>query len=71
MKLKTYLIKLINFYQKNISVFKKPSCVFYPTCSTYTKQAVKKYGFFKGSFLGFLRILRCHPWQKNHTDLLK
>ena len=44
MKLKTYFIKLINFYQKNISVFIKPSCVFYPTCSEYTKQAIEKYG---------------------------
>lgn len=71
MKLRTYLIKLINFYQKNISILKKPSCVFYPTCSDYTKQAIKKYGSFKGIFLGFLRIIRCHSWQKNHIDLLK
>lgn len=71
MKLKIYLIKLINFYQKNISIFKKPSCVFYPTCSNYTKEALLKYGIFKGLYLGFLRILRCHPWQKTHIDLLK
>jgi uncharacterized protein len=81
MKLKTYLVKLINFYQKILSPVKKHfvnlgflgnnSCVFYPTCSEYTKEAVKKYGILKGSYLGFLRILRCHPWQKNHIDLLK
>jgi len=68
MKLKIYFIKLINFYQKNISIFKKPSCVFYPTCSEYWKVAINKYGVLKGSYLGFLRILRCHPWQKNHID---
>lgn len=75
MKLKQYLIKLIlkiiNFYQKYISPLKKPSCVFYPTCSEYTKQAVQKYGLFKGFRLGFWRVLRCHPWQKNHIDKLK
>lgn len=71
MRLKLYLKKLISFYQKNISVFKKPSCVFYPTCSEYTKQAIEKYGVFKGSYLGFLRILRCHPWQKKHIDPVK
>jgi putative membrane protein insertion efficiency factor len=70
MKLKTYFLKLINFYQKNISIFIKPSCVFYPTCSEYMKQAIEKYGVLKGSYLGFLRILRCHPWQKKHIDLL-
>ena len=54
-----------------ISPLKKPSCVFYPTCSEYTKQAVEKYGALKGARLGFLRILRCHPWQKNRIDPLK
>jgi len=58
----------INFYQKYISIFKKPSCVFYPSCSEYAKQAIEKYGTLKGICLGFLRILRCHPWQKNRTD---
>jgi len=71
MKLKIFLKKLINFYQKNISIFLKPSCVFYPTCSEYAKQAIEKYGALKGIYLGFLRILRCHPWQKNHIDLVK
>lgn len=72
MKLKTYLVKLpislINLYQKYISPLKKPSCVFYPTCSEYTKQAVVKYGALKGIYMGFKRILRCHPWQKEHID---
>ena len=71
MKLKKFFLKLIDFYQKYISVYLKPSCVFYPTCSEYTKQAIEKYGILKGFYLGFLRILRCHPWQKNHIDPVK
>ncbi len=71
MKLRTYLQKLISFYQNHISIFFKPSCVFFPSCSEYTKQAIKKYGALKGVYLGFLRILRCHPWQKNHIDPVK
>jgi putative membrane protein insertion efficiency factor len=80
-KLSFILIKIINFYQKHISpdtgflkrtgFFKKSVCVFYPTCSEYTKQALEEYGFFKGLFLGIQRVLRCHPWQKNHLDPLK
>ena len=69
MKLKTYLIKLINLYQKFLSPANK--CVFYPSCSEYAKEAIEKYGIFKGIFLGFRRILRCHPWQKEHIDLVK
>lgn len=71
MKLRIFLQRFISFYQKNISIFKKQSCVFYPSCSEYTKQAIMKYGSIKGLYLGFLRILRCHPWQKNHMDPLK
>lgn len=71
MKSKTYLLKLVSFYQKYISPFMKPRCVFFPSCSEYTKQAVEKYGTLKGFYLGFFRILRCHPWQKKHIDLLK
>ena len=71
MKLRIYLVKLIDFYKKNISPFIRPNCVFYPTCSVYTKEAILKYGSLKGSCLGCWRILRCHPWQKNHIDPLK
>lgn len=70
MKLKTYSQKLISFYQNYISVYLRPRCVFYPTCSEYTKQAIEKYGALKGIYLGFFRILRCYPWQKNHVDPL-
>ena len=69
--MKYLFIKLINFYQKRISGFKKPSCVFYPTCSEYAKEAINKYGATKGTFLATRRVLRCHPWQKNHIDPLK
>ena len=37
-------------------------CMFYPSCSEYSKQAIKKYGIFKGTYLGIKRILRCGPW---------
>ena len=70
MNLRTLCIKCIDFYQKNISPFMKQRCVFYPTCSEYTKQAILKYGAMKGILVGILRILRCHPWQKNHIDPL-
>jgi hypothetical protein len=70
MKLKQLSIKLINFYQKQISTMMKPHCVFSPSCSEYTKEAIEKYGVFRGIFLGIKRISRCHPWQKNHIDPL-
>ena len=71
MKSKAFLVKLIDFYHKHLSVFTKRSCVFYPSCSQYMKEAILKYGVPKGIYMGLRRILRCHPWQKNHIDLLK
>lgn len=65
--MKKILVILINFYQK-IPLKSHSSCVFIPTCSEYTKESIVKYGAIRGSFRGFLRILRCHPWQKNHYD---
>lgn len=43
-------------------------CSFHPSCSEYTKQAIGKYGIAKGFGKSVKRILRCHPWQKNHID---
>ena len=72
--MKRVLIFLIEQYQKHISLFlesKGVKCKFNPTCSEYTKQAVQKYGFFKGSFLGIKRILRCNPFSKGGYDPVK
>ncbi|MEG2602856.1 MAG: membrane protein insertion efficiency factor YidD [Carnobacterium sp.] len=64
-------IKLIEFYQKQISVFFGKRCIYYPTCSEYTKQAIEKYGLIKGCIKGFFRILRCNPYAKGGIDYLK
>jgi hypothetical protein len=61
------IVFLINVYQK-IPLKSHFACRFIPTCSEYTRQAVLKYGPFKGLWRGFLRVCRCHPWQRNHYD---
>ncbi len=45
-------------------------CIFYPSCSEYTYQAIDKYGLIKGSFFGFKRILRCNPFNRGGHDPL-
>ena len=65
--MKKTIVWFINLYQK-IPLKSHFSCVFIPTCSEYTKQSVLKYGSLLGIWKGFLRILRCHPWQKEHYD---
>lgn len=69
--MKKFLIYLINKYQKYISPSLKNNCKFYPTCSEYTKQAIEKYGAFKGAFYGIKRIVKCNPFSKGGYDPLK
>ncbi len=68
--MKKIFINLINLYQK-IPFKSHNACVFLPTCSEYTKEAIIKYGSIIGIYKGILRILSCHPWQKKHYDPLK
>ncbi|PMP86357.1 MAG: membrane protein insertion efficiency factor YidD [Roseiflexus castenholzii] len=62
------LLKLIRFYQMFISPALPPSCIYEPSCSTYTYQAIARHGALKGTYLGIRRILRCHPWAQGGYD---
>ena len=70
MKLKTYSVKLINIYQKVFSpviklfleffgLVKNNSCVFYPSCSEYTKERIEDLGLVRGVISGMKRITIC------------
>jgi putative membrane protein insertion efficiency factor len=61
-------IVLIKIYQILISPLFPSSCRYTPTCSHYTLEALKKYGLFKGGWLGIKRISRCHPWGGSGYD---
>ena len=62
MNILTYiLIKLIKCYKFLISPLLGQSCRYLPTCSDYSIEALKTYGFFKGILLSLKRIFSCHP----------
>ena len=62
---------LLKFYKRNISSALPNRCIYVPTCSSYTYQAIEKYGLIRGSFKGFCRILRCNPFAKGGFDPVK
>jgi len=68
------LTKLIRFYQLAISPWLKMAggghgvCRHVPTCSHYGIEAIKAHGAFKGCWLTFRRLLRCHPWGTHGYD---
>ena len=62
MNIFTYtLIKLIKGYKFLVSPLLGQSCRYFPTCSEYSIEALKTFGFFKGLYLSLKRILSCHP----------
>ena len=55
------LIKLIKGYKYLVSPLFGHSCRYLPTCSQFSIEALKEFGFFKGLFISIKRILSCHP----------
>jgi len=70
--MKHFLVKIlcfpIRFYRKFISPLKPACCRFYPSCSEYSIEALKKYGPAKGMYLSTKRILKCNPLFKGGYD---
>ena len=55
------LIKFIKIYKFLISPLIGHSCRYLPTCSDYSIEALRTYGFLKGSYMSLKRIFSCHP----------
>ena len=66
--MKYVFLFFIRLYRKYISPLSKPHCRFYPTCSAYAYEVIKKYGALKGGFLTVKRILKCHPFNAGGYD---
>lgn len=62
------LIILIRVYRYAISPFLGNHCRFYPSCSSYAETALRRHGFFKGSWLTLRRLARCHPFHPGGVD---
>lgn len=65
------MILLIRLYQKFLSPLLPGRCRFYPTCSEYAIEAIKKHGIFTGTIKAVLRILRCNPFSAGGEDPVK
>jgi len=64
----------VRAYQLTFSPLKRlllgphAGCRFHPSCSAYTREALRQHGFLKGSWLGLTRILCCHPFHPGGFD---
>jgi hypothetical protein len=66
--LRALAVAPIKLYQRLISPMVGQRCKYYPSCSEYAVQAVKRFGVLRGLVLGAWRLLRCNPWSHGGFD---
>lgn len=65
------LDRALLWYKKYLSPLLPRSCRFEPTCSEYAREALRKYGLWKGLLLSLWRVLRCNPYSRGGYDPVK
>jgi hypothetical protein len=61
-------VKLIKWYQKNLSGNKHFVCRHKPSCSNYALGCYERFSFPKATFLTAKRVLTCNPLFKPKYD---
>ncbi len=61
-------VALVRLYQLLLSPLTGGSCKYHPSCSQYAVDALRQYGFVRGSVLVGWRLLRCNPWSHGGVD---
>ena len=59
---------LIHVYRWTVSPLLGNRCKYHPSCSRYALDALREFGFVKGSILAAWRLLRCNPWSHGGVD---
>ena len=59
---------LVRAYRALVSPLIAPRCKYHPTCSQYALDALREWGFLRGSALAVWRLLRCNPWSDGGVD---
>lgn len=62
------LLRLVRLYQLLFSSFFGRSCRFYPTCSSYAAESLRRFGPWRGLALALWRLVRCQPFHPGGYD---
>ena len=66
--MKTLLLILLRAYKLGISPYLGQNCRFYPSCSDYAAEAIRRHGAVSGGALAAKRLCKCHPWHPGGLD---
>lgn len=58
----------VQVYRWCVSPLLPRSCRFYPSCSEYAEEALRKHGAWQGSRMAVRRVCRCGPWHPGGVD---
>jgi putative membrane protein insertion efficiency factor len=65
---KAMLLAPLALYRLTISPLLGVNCRHLPSCSDYAREAIDKNGAWKGGWLAFARLCRCHPFGSHGFD---
>jgi putative membrane protein insertion efficiency factor len=62
------MIVMVRGYQLSFSAIFGRTCRHLPSCSSYTIEAISRFGPWRGLWLGLARLARCNPWGSEGYD---
>ena len=62
------LLAVLWVYQATVAPFLGSRCRFAPSCSAYAREAIHRYGVWRGVWMSVKRLLRCHPFHSGGWD---
>jgi putative membrane protein insertion efficiency factor len=69
MRILSFLIlRIIDLYSVTLGSHLGGRCRFEPSCSHYAREAVTRFGPFKGLRLSIMRMVKCGPWHPGGLD---
>lgn len=62
------LLVLVEAYRVALSPILGGHCRYWPSCSAYAEEALRRHGARRGTALALRRVLRCHPFHPGGID---
>jgi len=66
--IRALLLGALAVYRRLVSPLLPTACRFYPSCSAYAAEAVRRHGAGRGVVLTVKRLARCHPLCEGGVD---